>query len=184
MLPLFKSAVFCPVWRCLGVDLKPLSLGHAWILEAGDNAFFAGRDILTEDVLMGVRICARTFEENREAFRYPQAEIEAARAWMESNKDSDLSAEADIFGQYVAQHTICAERWQGKDDKRPKHPWPLLVGVALLRCGVADPWNMDLPLALSLWSASRELDGDESLVSEDEAAVIAQSNQEPDNGEG
>ena len=184
MLKVFQAAVFCRRWRVLGKDLLPLSLGHIWFLDASDNAFVAGNKPPTiSDVIMVASICSRTWAQNMAAYANPAREGRAVAAWSKKCKDIRIRREIKSVDGYIEDHAIMPEMWSsGGNDGKAKHPWYILMYVRLTRDGVDGAMDMPLPLAMSLWSAGRELDGDRSLISDEEKEIIDHLKELPENG--
>lgn len=174
MQDVFKAAILPDGPDVLRVRLRPLSLAHVYILMSVDNPFAIGGSPHLGHLAFAVQICTRTFDENQEWFRSPSL-VSDVEKWAEKCRDLDFPQERDKFEAYMKASTLLPQRWKKKDKigAAVKHPWPLVIAVAMFKhVGETRAWDMPLPLAMSYWSALGELNGDDSLMTEQEQAII------------
>lgn len=173
MIRAFEAAVHLKRFTVLGRQLQPLGLGHCWCLLAADNAWLADRKPLIEDLVYAVTVCSGTFEEALATLSNERKATEQAAAMGKAFKAGSLESEMATFGRYVRAHIRAPERAQSGTPHKAKHPWPILMAVRIMPLvGESRAWNMPLPMAITLWSAQLEAQGDDSLVSEEERNFI------------
>lgn len=167
----FRHAIYAPTPKVLTKQLKPLSCGHVFILQASQSPYYYGGQKNLNDLVFAVQISSMTFEDAQAAFDVDH--VAGARQWKRDCKKLDFAKEAAIFETYWADHVVFPEREIQNNQRRSLHPWALLVAVKLMPLvGESRAWNMPLPMALSLSSALGELNGDDSVISEENWELI------------
>jgi hypothetical protein len=121
-----------------------------------------------------VQVCSRTFEGIKEWLRAPDL-MKQVEAWGRRQRKTDFVKEREKFDAYLQNAIKMPRRWsKSKSGAEPvRHPWPLVIAAAIMpMVGESRAWNMPLAEAISLWSARAEVDGDDSLLSDDELSRI------------
>lgn len=170
----------------LGRTLRPFSLGHAFILRATANPAVYDGPCDMGRLAVAVDVCASAFEDGRrhicDLSRVRLYEAWARHLtrpihWWQPRRDIDFPAHLTAFRAYCNVWLTVPLRWEkrGALKKSPRAPWELhLVRGLCADWGMSYEDAMDTPIsrALALRAVSSESDGDESLVSDSEAACL------------
>lgn len=108
----FIEAAFPESFTILGHVLRPFSLGHSITLRRFDCAFMTGGDAYVQDLLLGIIVCSKTFEEGCKFFsdtRWPDRVFELGESlhkptgalWWKKNPVIDWDEKMRLFGRYV-----------------------------------------------------------------------------------
>jgi hypothetical protein len=158
-------------------QLRAYSLGHDFILDAAGNPYASGVGPFgVDDFLLAVHVCTLTFAEAVEFYRNPTT-LDAAK-WAEECGAVDWAEEARAFMEYLKAGRSVPPRKVSQDAKPHKAPWQLCVAAAVCGQEAMTPERMgrimDMPVREAiLWNAvRRETLGDDSLLSEEEHAII------------
>lgn len=156
--------------------LLPFTLGHAYLLDAGENSFAIDSDKPPQllDLFPAVYLCTIGF---RDGIRFLAGTVDATE-WAEACKELDMAQEAATFRAYVRESlTIPKRKTSGKPSKC-RAPWQLQLAAGLCDGGplTRDAWTaaMDTPLseAFVMLAARQAFQGDESLIGEEEAGIL------------
>ena len=161
--------------RCLGLRLRPYSLGHDIILTALDNALLQGkRDI--NDLLIAVFICAQPHEAWSKwcgSFWLPVF----LRVWGLFLRRCNWIESFAIFEDYLQQGRSCPEVNVPVRDQRnsPATPWQQRLKLFLvMKMGLTEADALARPLALSHedWCAAGEMEGVLNLLNDHDRAFL------------
>lgn len=170
----------------LGKTLRPLTLAHVYTLLAAESPYVCDKPDSEKktlfDLAFAVAVCSRTWEEIGELLANRDTrEIEAwGRQWGKAwNTRIDPFIEDEKMVQYLDRYTALPERkrkHKNAPDSGSRNPWPLiLVSKYKGELGESRAWNLPVSLAFAYWLADCERDGDDSLVSDAEAAGLARA---------
>lgn len=178
MLDAYKLAFSQTPPTVLRRGLLPFTLGHAYLLDAGENSFAidSKKPVELFDLFPAVHLCSIGF---REGVQFLAGTVDASE-WAEACKADglDLAQEAVNFRDYInASLTIPKRKTSGQPSKC-RAPWQLQLAAGLCDGGplTMDAWTaaMDTPLseAFVMLAARQAFQGDESLIGEDDASVL------------
>ena len=163
--------------------LLPFTLGHAYLLEAGENSFAIDSDkpLRLDDLFPAVHLCTLGF---RDGIRFLAGTVDATE-WADACRDLDMAQEAATFRDYIhGSLTVPKRKTSGKPSKC-RATWTLQLAAGLCEGGplTQDAWTaaMDTPLseAFVMLAARQAFQGDDSLVGEEEAERIASMRADP-----
>ena len=183
--PWFQSVMLCPP-RILGRQLRPLSLGHVYILRKLDNPYIVvqGRKT-TQAFLAALMICGQTMQQNRDWLAsmetgWGQRKLKWWAWWINHWRQWFVVASLN-FEQYLSDYTETPEHWEEVGDSgNPTHkglraPWEFHVHRILCQVYHMHPdeaWDCSLNLARAYFDCWAESNGDDSLVTEREQELI------------
>lgn len=184
-----KAALIQPP-SVLGVQLRPFCAGHAIILEALDNPFMfkpkEGQKVkaTAADLFMALFFCSRTFEQGREDLSRPDLErcfLKLGRKhkrWYHRKYQDQVEAACDLFDEYIADYTDVPEHHTivGATDVRAPAIYAVVIGLMKGSRGAiseSEAWNMGFSKALCYGATMGDLEGSETLVTEEDRAGSA-----------
>lgn len=184
MQQVFKSAIYHRAPVVLGRQLLPLCLGHVYLLMAADSPYAVPKDEPPHllNLAFAVAICSRSFEDCQSWIESPGVEAECA-AWGASCEGMDFPAESDTFAAYLADSAVLPDKAPRGAVTPYRHPWPMVVAVSIMplvgsssiQSAESRAWNMPQALAMSYHSALSELQGDDSLKTDADYAVMEEN---------
>ncbi len=161
--------------RCVGLQMRPYSLGHHITLRRFDISFLKGEPRYA-DLILGSFICSQTWNGwhewlNSWKFKW------LLRAWGWLQRKCNVRREAEIFAEYILQGSKAPEVAIPSKSDALCSPWEIRLKLFLMReFRLNAEQAMDYPLALAWqeYCASLESEGKITLLSEsDEAALSA-----------
>jgi len=177
MQQVFKNALYHREPKVLECQLRPLCCGHLFILMAADNPYVVLSEIKPTliHLAFAVGICSRTFDEAT-AWMKSEDIIDDVKAWGKRCRKNNFRLQGIIFEKYLRDFSAFPVRWsQARNPEPTQHPWPLLIATSIMPLvGEERAWNMPLPMAASIWSASKELSGDRNLKTDWEYQALEQ----------
>lgn len=177
----FFQAAFCQPPRVLGRQLLPLSLSHVFLLRGLGNRFVTEGDGERTDLFTAVMVCSRTHQDNaRRLFGNGGLSVAGMLWWSLRWPESKMPEEKRTFRTYLSDYCTTPERWESGEGKSFRAPWQFHFVHVLTRyygMNPDDAWNTPVSLARCYYDVWAETEGDESLVSEREKAVIEMVNQ-------
>lgn len=173
MQEVFRNAVYHTEPTVLLRHLKPLALGHCFILLAADSPYILGTIPNLMDLALAAGVCSRTFEDAGEWIKSPGIKKDCT-TWGKRCRGMNFAAESRKLSDYLRDFSAMPSRFLPKTAKPCLHPWPLFLVAELLQLNIGESraWNMPLPMAISITSAYGETQGDKSLESEDDRRMI------------
>ncbi len=161
--------------RCLGLQLRPYSLGHDIILHALDNAFTQGRRDIN-DLLIGVFICSQSYRDWERASKSIWLPV-FLKVWGWFIRKRDFRVESEIFEQYLLAGNDCPDVNQNvsAEQRELAMPWQERLKVMLMvKLHLTEQEALDRPLALSNmdWCCLGELDGTINLFNNRDEAFL------------
>ena len=94
--------------RVLGVELKPLTLGHRLILQRAECSFVLGTEATFADLVLGVAVCSRSYAAALRFLTPGLSERIWLRwrgivTWLAVKRGYNLPAAAEAFRDYIAE---------------------------------------------------------------------------------
>lgn len=162
----------------MGVQLRAFTLAHAYALMVMDSPWLTCAVAPSlDDLAVAVWVCSRDCYP-LESVVVEMGERGAVRWMKRLGKRWDYrraQADFDAFAQYITDYSETPDRFVKDSARRLNRvPWPLAVATALIRGGfdARSAWTMPLNQAFAHKLAADFLDGDDSLLSEEEAGAI------------
>jgi len=135
--------------RVCGLRMLPLSLGHAFTLEAVGSPFYRGEKGSEAELRMAAWICARP------ALVLPNMDTWRCRLWKRSKVD--FVAECARWQTYVADYCAGPQMWSrqprtGESRAEPsKIPSTINTVVRLMRLGMTEQQAWATPIGMASW---------------------------------
>lgn len=177
MTAAYVAAAIPEPFQILGLRLKPLCLGHYFLLERFENAFVSNKDAVAtfDDLIMGVLICSMTYEEFME-FLFQSDFEEQVFQWGKKCGVFDLAEKCRLFHEYITkgseQPIVFYEQEQGAPTGA--HWGELLKLVLTGELGYTSSEALNLPLtqALHEFYKNAENKGIVTIAREDEVEAV------------
>jgi hypothetical protein len=137
--------------RVFGLRLRPLSLGHAFTLEAVGNPFYFGRLGSPAELRLAAWVCSR---EPLAALNTSTLRFALWRWWTRYLK---LPIEAEKWKAYVADYVAPPQLWNkqrkaGEEEPKPSRiPNTVNTVVRLMRLGMSERQAWATPVGMSTW---------------------------------
>lgn len=175
----FLAAVPEPV-TCLGVRLKPLTLGHVILLNRFECAFATGEQPGFSDLILGLVICSRDYHSALKFLNSRRAKLLLKwwgfKTWLAVKAGHNLAMSLIQFRRYYQSSDKLPEfEIEEKDGKAVSMPFVLSVKLALqskLGHSESEALNKPWGMALHEYMAERTLRGELRILSEAEAQEI------------
>jgi hypothetical protein len=148
----FASAMVQPrVVRCIGLPLKPFSLGHLLLLRHLDSAFVTGGQKTYNDFLTAVFVCAHSWEENQKILRSRFRQWLQVKVWSAFAGNFNIPVQADILSNYIAAARETPEQRAGKPGatRYLVSEWEARIYKFLRWVGCSNIEALDMPLAVA-----------------------------------
>jgi hypothetical protein len=176
MQKFYADAFIAGTPKVLGLDLQPLTLGHAFILLAIDSPYITDKPgASVGDLLAAVWICSREWTCARKSLIDDTFKRDCLE-W--SNNHADLSASEEsvkAFSDYRETYLQTAPRYDevikngqpiSANRKSARVPWPLaLAWLLMTKMSEAEAWNTPTVRAFAYSAADSMFD--ESLIVDD-----------------
>src|ERR1051326_3175097 len=122
----YVKALIPEPYTILGVELKPFSLGHIFLMKRF-NCKFSSDDPSTlggiDDLLLGISICSRSYEEFLEFINDPKEFIDWTKAWgkaikkhITKSKSFNLIKQFLLFKEYMKSGVVTPKYWEQNTD--------------------------------------------------------------------
>ena len=165
----------------LGRKLRPLCLGHAYLLLAiGSPYLCAGGVRALRDLITAAWICSQEWDTARDQI-VAGIPAEKIQKWGRELGEFDLARETAAMEDYVSVYSSTPPRGEIVTSEGIKKrrawavPWPLGMAWTLMeRVSEDRAWSMPLSLAMAYSAAAADCSGDDSLLSEVEETKIAE----------
>jgi hypothetical protein len=158
-----------------GLRMRPLSLGHAFTLEAIASPFYKGELGNEEQLRMAAWICSRP------ALQIPKMRTLACRLWK--LRPISLVDETLNWTTYVADYCAPPQLWnktmQANDAKHEPSRIPSVVNTAvkLMRLGMSEQQAWATPVGMASWYEAAAFENDTGshldIVTDAERIAIA-----------
>jgi hypothetical protein len=172
----------------LGIELKPLCLGHIFLMKRFECGFASEDPNYTggiDDLLLGLSICSRTYEEFIEFIRDIDKFQEWSREWglaikkqIKKEKPFDLFSRFQLFKDYLKAGIIIPKYWENEnsdDDRETGTHWTQTVlHVLMSDIGYSQSEALNIPVSRALHEYFRYLEknGAVTLMTDDDLEII------------
>jgi hypothetical protein len=163
--------------RVCGLSMRPLSVGHAFTLEAIASPFYHGQMGSEAELRLAAWICSRP------PLTLPDMDSWACRLWKW--RKIDFAAEVQRWKTYVADYCATPQMWSktpkpGEQQAEPsKIPHALCTVARLMRLGMSEKQAWATPVGAAAWyeAAAYETETGARLdiVTDSERMAIARS---------
>lgn len=164
--------------RIYGLPMRPLSLGHAFALEALGNPFYHGNLGTPDELRLAAWMCSRP------ALSLPQTKGWRYSLWRWGTDKADFNEQVTRWQAYVADYVAPPQLWNkapkaGEKRNEPsKIPHNLCTVVRLMRLGMSEERAWATPVGVAAWyeAAWFESEGGQlDIVTDAERLAIARS---------
>jgi hypothetical protein len=167
-----------PTVRCIGVDMRPFSLGHYLILSHEQSPFIVGNMPDFDDLVFAAFVCAHDWRSNMKLRKSPLRRWIIARIWGLFTRRFDGANNMVRMAFHIRDAQTLPESKPQKGTTRRFlfSDWPTRLLEYLLSRGFTIDQALDLPLvqANRLFVAHLETSGEaEFMVERDDAATRA-----------
>lgn len=189
MQQVYINALWLRPPTVFGRRLRPLSLGHAYLLEAIESPCIMSPHLASRhDVLAAVWICAQPWRRARCSLRGVIAGRGRWRfvLWGAIRRHADWDTEVRRFIEYVQSYTTTPARNRSTDkrDGSTRVPWPLAVAYAAgARSFDHQVWDLPLPEVFAYHAAGCAYAGDKTLKTDYELELDRQFAEEDASGQ-
>lgn len=137
--------------RVCGLTMRPLSLGHAFALEAVGNPFYHGKVGTLDQLRAAAWTCAQP------VFAMPKVRGWRYKLWRWGTEKSDFSLEIAAWKTYVADYVAPPQLWNKQPKAGEKRldpsriPSNLATVVRLMRLGMTEERAWATPVGVAAW---------------------------------
>jgi hypothetical protein len=137
--------------RVCGLRMRPLSVGHAFTLEATGNPFYHGQLGTFDELRMAAWICSRP------PLALPQTSGWRHYLWRWGTQKAEIEAEVAQWKAYVADYVAPPQFWNkapkaGEKRAEPsKIPHNVSTVVKLMRLGMTEQQAWATPVGIAAW---------------------------------
>jgi hypothetical protein len=117
----YTKALIPEPYTLLGIELKPFCLGHIFLMQRFGCAFSSeSPDTMggIDDLLLGISICSRTYEEFLEFVNTPKELKEWTKKWGKyikketKKKNFDILSKFEFFREYLKSGIFIPKYWE------------------------------------------------------------------------
>lgn len=163
----------------LGLQLKPLALGHVMVLYAIDSPFFAEGRLDVFALSAAVYVCSN----QASAFfgkGLTPPDRKTIQKWARAcgSAKMDYAAETKRFVKYIEAYLEHPENWTDDGGKKPRAPWPFTIAFALInQAHFTEPAALDEPVnrAMCWYACLGEVNGNEIVTDAENAELEKQT---------
>ena len=136
--------------RIYGLRMRPLSLGHAFALEALGSPFYFGKLGTEQELRLAVWVCAHF------PLAVPQASGLRYRLWLRLTRKMDFDRQASRWSVYAADYVAPPQMWEKTEQKpvdyKPSRiPSSVASVVRLMRLGMTEKQAWATPVGAASW---------------------------------
>jgi hypothetical protein len=137
--------------RVCGLRMRPLSLGHAFALEAVGNPFYHGQLGTLDELRLAAWMCSRA------PLALPETTGWRYKLWRWGTDKADFETEVARWKAYVADYVAPPQLWNkapkaGEQRAEPsKIPHNLFTVVRLMRLGISEERAWATPVGVAAW---------------------------------
>lgn len=185
----FLQAAMATPPTVLGVRLRPLSIGHAYLLRAIGSPFTVGGSVDRTDLAAAVLICSRGWHAGRALLMGEHGGLETAAYRLgesvqtqtadmpEDEREAWFRAELDRFDDYLELYREIPEHYTTGNEKSYRGPWEWHAVRMLCQNGLArsktQAWNTPLNEAMCWRAVVVEHQGDDSIQTQRDRELTA-----------
>jgi hypothetical protein len=172
--------------KVCGLKMLPLSVGHAFTLEAVGSPFYEGRLGSESDLRIAAWVCSRP------PLALPNTQELAFRIW--SGGEIDFNEEVERWKAYVADYCAAPQFWTrapkaGESSAEPSRvPLHIHTVVRLMRLGLSEKQAWATPVGAAAWYEAavveQETGAHLELVTDAERAAIERSKKKQEESDG
>lgn len=176
MQKFYADAFFSSPPKILGLNLKPLTLGHAFVLLAIESPYITDRkEPEIGDLFAAVWICSHDWTESRDSLVADTFKTDCI-TWCNTQADlTEPDPDIKSFRNYLETYMQVAPRYEtfikngepvNPSRKSVRVPWPLAAAWVLMsRMSEDVAWNMPIVKAFAYLAADSMFD--ETLIVDD-----------------
>lgn len=142
-----KAAIPEP-FQILGLRLKPFCIGHYLHMSRFNVAFVSDEDepATFNDLVLGVLICSKTYEEFLEFLNQPDTEEQITK-WGQECQLFDMAEKVALFSKYIADGSVMPKFWEEESGRPSGAHWTQSVKLILTsELGYTNSEAINLPL--------------------------------------
>jgi hypothetical protein len=173
--------------RIYGRAMRPLSLGHAFTLEALGNPFYHGRIGSADELRVAAWICSRP------PLTLPAMHGWRYNLWRWGTDHADFRDEVSAWSGYVADYVAPPQLWKkqpkaGEKPSKPSRiPANLATAVRLMRLGFSEERAWATPVGVAAWYEAAAFEADHGsqldiVTDAERIAILKQKLKEAQNG--
>lgn len=186
MQKFYADAFFSGTTKIMGLELKPLSLGHALVLSAVESPYIDYKRLPNfGDFVAAVWICSRPWTYARDALVADTFKTDCS-TWLTTQADiNESTADVKALSDYLETYLQVAPRYDthikngqpvGATAKSVRVPWPLAAAWTLMgKMSEEQAWNTPIVRAFAYLAADSMYD-DTLIVDEIEEEETADGN--------
>jgi hypothetical protein len=171
----FARAFYVPAFTAFGRKLQPYTLAHSFALLTLGCAIAedADGDATLADYGLAAWVCSLPPDECRTLTAAPDL-----GAWIFGLGKVSTGHEVAALSEYFAHYRAIPRRWQSGNGESPRAPWQWVAVARLCGMGMttAAAWATQVCEAFAMLAASDVYQGDRSLMTERERAIVESAN--------
>jgi hypothetical protein len=184
----YTEALIPTPYTILGIPLRPLSLGHIFLMKRFDCKFASENPDEKggiDDLLLGIAICSREFDEFLEFIQNPKEFHAWAKKWgkllhkqLKKKNEFELVSKFYLFKEYLKDGIFIPKYWEmdnNEDSMSSGTHWTQTVLHALMsELGYSQKEALNIPISRALADYFRHLErnGLITLMTDDELNLI------------
>lgn len=148
----FASAMVQPgAVRCIGIPLKPFSLGHLLLLRQMGSVFVTGGQHTYQDFISSAFICVHDWEQNQRLLRSLLRRWLFCKVWAALAGPFNIPIQAQVLAAHINDAREIPEQKTGKPGAtRYLHSeWDTRIYKFLRSIGCGQIESLDMPLAVA-----------------------------------
>lgn len=191
----YTKALIPEPYIILGVPLRPLCLGHIFLMQRF-GCKFSSEDPDTmggiDDLILGISICSRTYEgflefiDNEKEFKsWTKKWGKAIKQQIKKEKHYDLFFKFSLFKEYLKHGIIIPKYWEletgEKTEESGTHWTHSVLNVLTSELGYSQSEALNVPVARALQDYFRYLEknGAITLMTDDELEMVENMKNQP-----
>jgi hypothetical protein len=190
----YTKALIPEPYVVLGVELKPLCLGHIFLMQRF-GCGFSSEDPDTmggiDDLILGVTICSRTYEEFLEFINDGEEFKAWTNKWGKSirkqakQKGFDLFSKFSLFKEYLKSGVIIPKYWElemsEKREQSGTHWTHSVLNTLTSELGYSQSEALNVSVARALQDYFRHLEkcGAITIMTDEDLEMVKNMKQEP-----
>lgn len=180
----FMQAVLSPAPVIMGIQLRPMSVGHSYLLAAVQSPFAVGGKVDRADLATAVIICAHDWDAGRallfgedgrlaeESSDLGEIVHEITADMTDAERDEWFTSELDAFDRYMEIARDIPDHFSNGQERSYRAPWEWHAVRLMCQNGLAADrsaaWNTPLNEAMCWRSVVVEHMGDDSIEKQED----------------